>query len=90
MSMEKPVEMETQKESYTPILAAIIPFDVFGFALIFGKITHDWNTSIWFQSLAAPQFLVIMVISAAGLCLGWIRGFPRWTFPYIGLLIIFS
>ena len=44
-------------------------------------------------ALSLSNYLLIGIIIAflpIGFCIGWIQGFPRWSYPYVGQFLLFS
>lgn len=72
-------------------LAGVSLFIIWGLGLILGEIPHDWgwitriSSGFYTLLLAAPIFIFPIFM-----CLGWIQGFPRWSYPYVGHVIVFS
>lgn len=71
--------------------AGVFLFIIWGLGLILGEIPHDWgwitriSSGFYTFLLAAPIFIFPIFM-----CIGWIRGFPRWSYPYVGHVIVFS
>ena len=85
--------MNTPEETYTWRAAALgaLLFIVYGvgmvlLALPFQQAAPSPGGRALFWLLVVCGFLV----PYAGLALGWIRGFPRWSFPYLGLALFLS
>jgi len=76
----KILNMETSFSSRTSLLATI-PFGLFGLSWAFSN-----------SGFNVPAFLfIISVISMFVLLgIGWIKNFPRWSFPAIGFCLLFS
>ena len=76
-----------RRDSWAEALAGVGPFLVFGLALVvmgpgralaqraLGSVLPAWVPLASFG--AAYLFLV------AGFGVGWVKGFPRWSYPYI-------
>lgn len=80
----KILNMETSFSSHTSLLATI-PFGLFGIAWAFSN-----------SGLSIPNFIEMLLFIAAIismfalLCVGWVKDFPRWSFPAIGFCLLFS
>jgi hypothetical protein len=68
-----------------------------GLYLIWNEIPHDWfggalsNREASVQPTMMAVFIGIhLLLPAAGLCLGYLKGFPRWSYPYVGTLFVMS
>jgi hypothetical protein len=72
-------------------LAGIFVFVIWGLGLILGEIPHEWE---WMTRISSVFYTFLLVapifIFPIFMCLGWIRGFPRWSYPYVGHVIVFS
>jgi len=80
----KLLNMETSFSSRTSLLATI-PFGLFGLAWAFS------NSGFNVPGLIQMFFLITSVISMFVLLgIGWIKNFPRWSFPAIGFCLLFS
>jgi len=80
----KLLNMETSFSSRTSLLATI-PFGLFGLAWAFS------NSGFNVPALIQMFLLITSVISMFVLLgIGWIKNFPRWSFPAIGFCLLFS
>ena len=80
----KKLNMETSFSSRTSLLATI-PFGLFGLAWAFS------NSGFNVPALIQMFLFIIAVISMFVLLgIGWIKNFPRWSFPAIGFCLLFS
>jgi hypothetical protein len=52
-----------------------------------GEFPHEWNIPVWVPGIFFVSTLFVLPI---GICIGWIKGFPRWSYPYVGHVIVFS
>jgi hypothetical protein len=62
-------------------------FILWGLALISGEFPHEWGIPVWIQNVF---FMGLFFVLPIGLCIGWIKSFPRWSYPYVGHVLIFS
>ncbi|MCE5319557.1 MAG: hypothetical protein LLF93_00455 [Bacteroidales bacterium] len=80
----KILNMETSFSSRTSLLATI-PFGLFGLAWAFSN-----------SGINAPKFISLFLFWAPMISMfvlfgvGWIKNFPRWSFPAIGFCLLFS
>lgn len=79
----KLLNMETSFSPKTSLLATI-PFGMFGLAWIL-----DMGINVPY-SILSMIFLTSIILMYALLCIGWIKEFPRWSFPAIGFCLLFS
>lgn len=84
--------MNTQSgSSLGETLAGVFLFIIWGLGLILGEVPHEWglitriSSSFYTFLLVAPIFVFPIFMS-----IGWILGFPRWSYPYVGHVIVFS
>jgi hypothetical protein len=77
--------------SWGEVLAGVTLFLISGLVLILMEIPHDWwAIPLWFTNLAAVFPLGFLLVPAIGFGIGWIRGFPRWSYPYLGHALLVS
>ena len=69
-----------EQGSWAEILAAIGPF------LIIGLPTALYMVGVPSQ-IGFGCFVIGYLVSLAGLAVGWGKGFPRWSYPYVGLVL---
>lgn len=67
--------------SWNEALAGMMPFLVIGLADAWYEYLsyhgRSWSTTRWFF---AASYLVLLI----GFAVGWVKGFPRWSYPYVG------
>ena len=76
--------------SWTTTLVAVIPFIYLGLVLIFSELPHEWMIPSWARSLGNYLLIGTIAFLPIGFCIGWIQGFPRWSYPYVGQFLLFS
>lgn len=88
--MPGPVSDTAYREpsSWPETLAALTLFFLAGLNLILGEIPHDWAVPPWFPELGQALFLGLILLPVAGVGIGWLRGFPPWSYPYAGSLLL--
>ncbi len=70
--------------SWGEALAAVVPFLAFGL------------TTVLYEILPSPDpvwpwgFVACYVVLLVGLGVGWVKGFPRWSYPYGGLVLVLT
>jgi hypothetical protein len=65
-------------------------FLVAGLELALGEIPHYGSLFAWLPSLRTMLLLGLLVLSAVGFGVGWIQDFPRWSYPYVMLMVMFN
>ena len=79
------------QSSWGEVLAGVTLFLISGLLLILTEIPHDWwAISLWFTNPAAVFLLGFLLVPAIGFGIGWIRSFPRWSYPYLGYALLVS
>lgn len=79
------------KQNNWAILAGIFLFATWGLYLIVNEIPHEWDGfSRVAIALNTSLFFMFIFVFPVILCIGWIMGFPRWSYPYAGHTIVFS
>lgn len=70
--------------SWGEALAGMLPFLAFGLGMVIYEILPR-------DLVAGPIgfwcYLVLYIIGVIGLGIGWVKGFPRWSYPYVGLVL---
>jgi hypothetical protein len=78
------------RDTWAAVLAGEVVFLVAGLNLILGEIPHDWAVPTWLPHFGRTLFLISLILPAIGFGIGWIKGFPRWSYPYVGLELLTS
>ncbi len=81
--MNKTEHYSHQPSSWTAVFLATIPIFVFSVAVILNEIKGG---ALW-EPYYYPLWNLICV---AGLGVGWIKGFPHWSYPYLSMSVIFG
>jgi len=81
--------MPSQNEYILPstrwqTLTGTLPFLAFGIASIIGKIDPVYAPQYTYVFLAFYNFTLL------GFLIGWIRGFPLWSYSYLGWSLVFA
>ena len=76
--------------SWKSALIGALPFMLWGIALIGNEIPHEWTIHDWTRSGFVVLFFFILFLPSIGFGVAWIQGFPRWSYPYVTLAVIFS
>ncbi len=77
--------------SWPASLAGAALFLLWGLGLIAGEIPHEWAVPTWIYALVGILCVIgLIVLPPIALCFGWIKSFPRWSYPYVGHMLIFS
>ena len=79
-----------QLNSRSETLAAIALFVLCGLGLIFDEVPLEWLPPNWDRSVNGFLKVGTLVLLPIGLCIGWIRSFPRWSYPYVAHVLFFS
>lgn len=65
-------------------------FVLCGLSLIFNELPFEWPPPNWVRSVNGFLIVGKIVLLPIGLCIGWIRSFPRWSYPYVAHVLFFS
>jgi len=74
--------------SWASVLAGMIVFLIYGLFLIAHEIPPDWPVSNWLRYSNLVLLWCIIALPPIGLCVGWVKGFPRWSYPYLGNVLL--
>ncbi len=78
------LEIDERPGRWTEVLAGIWPFLIWGpgaviLAYLPVPIRRYWG--------AIPEIIVFALPILIGMGIGWIKKFPRWSYPYVGLVL---
>jgi hypothetical protein len=73
--------------SLSAALAGTVLFILWGLGLVSLEIPNEWGLPLWIPGIFLISALFILPV---GMCIGWIKGFPRWSYPYVGHVLVFS
>ncbi len=86
---DRPASIQQYRpSSWAAVLAGVGLFLVAGLNLILGEIPHDWVVPTWVDYVRGVLFALVLALPAIGYAVGWIKDFPRWSYPYVGLMIL--
>jgi hypothetical protein len=70
------------KSSKWETFLGMLPFLAFGLASMLGKVPRPFHDGY--------LFLGFYLLSLVGLLVGWVRGFPLWSYSYLGWSLVFA
>jgi hypothetical protein len=73
------------RSSWTETLAGMVPFLAFGLLTVLYEVLPRPNPVRW-----PWGFVACYVVLLIGLGVGWVKGFPRWSYSYGGLVLVFT
>ena len=81
--------MSTQNEHISPstrwqALIGVLPFLAFGIVFMIGKMDQVYDPRVIYT------YLAFYILALSGLLIGWIRGFPLWSYGYLGWSLVFA
>ena len=81
--------MSTQNEHISPstrwqALIGVLPFLAFGIVSMIGKMDQVYDLRVFYTDLA------FYILALSGLLIGWIRGFPLWSYGYLGWSLVIA
>jgi hypothetical protein len=69
-------------------LLAVLPFLLLPTVYLFGLLLSPFINSQPDPTLALGIFLSILGVFLLAMLIGWVKGFPRWVFPYWGFILL--
>ena len=75
------------------IIQGIIPFIIFGILWIIISIPviyTDLSNLGKYEFIIGLPFMVLLASMFVALCVGWIKGFPHWSFPVAAFVLVIS
>lgn len=79
---------DARVETPLEIIAGIFPFLLFG--LMFTLQGLDYHTSSSWMRHGIVGYLIVHAILIVGLGIGWALRFPRWSYAYLGVVLMTS
>jgi hypothetical protein len=70
------------------ILAGVGLFLFSGLYMALREIPYEWGWIDWTSSLGDFLFTMNFLLPVIGFGIGWVKGFPRWSYPYVGASLI--
>ena len=80
----------TEEPTAGEVIAGSLPFFIFGLILIFLELPHEWNVPGWIDTVGRYLFAFLLILPAMGFGIGWVRNFPRWSYPYAGMAFVLA
>lgn len=77
---EKTISPSTRWQAFLGML----PFLAFGASSMFGEVDHVYSLR------GHNAEMVVYALALAGLLIGWIRGFPLWSYSYLGWSVVLA
>jgi hypothetical protein len=72
------------------VMMGTLPFFLFGIIMIMLELPVSLFDLDWFNSLGGFLFLTFLILPAIGFGIGWVQNFPRWSYPYAGMALIWA
>lgn len=82
----------SQPESWSSVAAGLVIFLAASLQLITSELPRPISATAGMEAARSLALWVFLLAPVAGLSLGWIKGFPRWSYPYVplaGLLALY-
>jgi hypothetical protein len=67
-----------------------LPFFLFGLIMIMFELPVTLTEPEWFNSVGGTLLWMWLLLPAIGFGIGWVQGFPRWSYPYVGMALIWA
>ena len=84
------LESEASPSSWVGTLAGCAAFLLYGGFSILQFSRPLRPVFPWFTGFDTVLFWIPVLISFGMVALGWIRNFPRWSYPYVGISLLFT
>ena len=76
--------------SWSGILAAVALFILWGLELIFNELPREWALPNWVHAVNAFLLIATIILLPIILCIGWVKNFSRWSYPYVVNVPLYS
>jgi hypothetical protein len=77
-------------ENWPGVAAGLAIFLIADLMLILNEIPLAAQPASWAWTLRILSIWGMILVPAVGFTIGWIKSFPRWTYPYVPLAVFFS
>ena len=67
-----------------------LPFLLFSIIMILLELPVSLLHRGWFSPMGITLFLTFLTLPAIGFGIGWVKNFPRWSYPYTGMALILA
>lgn len=81
---------DSPPESWPGVIAGMLIFLSAGLVLILGEVPYEVQPSPRVEALRSLAFWGMLLLPPVGLAIGWIKNFPRWSYPYVTLAVFLS
>jgi len=65
-------------------------FFLFSLILIMFELPTALFDLEWFTIVGGSLFGILLILPAIGFGIGWAQGFPRWSYPYVGMALLMA
>jgi hypothetical protein len=72
------------------VILGTLPFLLFGMILIMIELPVTFFQLEWFTKIGGHLLLAVLILPAIGFGIGWVQNFPRWSYPYTGMMFIMA
>lgn len=72
------------------LVMGTLPFFLSGLIMIMLELPLSLFELDWFNSVGGMLFLTFLILPAIGFGIGWVQHFPRWSYPYSGMALIWA
>ena len=79
-----------ENRSWVAVLLGAVPFLIWGGFMIIDEIPMEWIPYPRLEPLRSVVFWLMVFVPPLGFGLGWVKRFPRWSYPYASLACLFS
>lgn len=71
------------------VMGALL-FFLFSLILIMWELPITLFDQEWFNIVGSSLFGMLLILPAIGFGIGWAHGFPRWSYPYVGMALLLA
>lgn len=72
------------------VMMGTLPFLTFGIVMIMLELAPTLMELGWFDTVGGALLWLWLLLPAIGFGIGWVQGFPRWSYPYVGMALILA
>jgi hypothetical protein len=72
------------------VMMGTLPFLMFGIVMIMLNMAATLMELGWFDTVGGTLLWLWLLLPPIGFGIGWVQGFPRWSYPYVGMALILA
>lgn len=88
MSSTPTLHPDSTPETWSGVAAGLVIFLIECLVLITSELPRGFQMPALVQTLTSLIFWFFLIAPGAGFAVGWIKAFPRWSYPYVPMAVL--